>query len=402
LAGTGGTIYLPAGEFLFATQVNMNGGINIIGQGIRKTILLSRTEGYFDINHYLSHGGAFRFSGISFMGYDTYDGATFSGITCANIVDFRIDHCYFEGFSYTINIKGSEDFRPSGVVDHCIIRRGRGTYGSMYGVTSGQYDYSYPEFEFSRVEHAGDADNVFVENCYIEECSHAADAFGGGTYVIRYCTIVDCASIGGHGPGYDSSGRGYRCSEIYNNYIYKHTAEVKPTFCNLDNYSGRWVGIGLRGGGGMIFNNTFVYCRNAIMFDIDSGEIDRDGDGVITGADYPQLDQIHQRWIWDNQLIDTPSFYFFYGTDAAELVLEDRDFFLRSPSLPLDGYTYTPYQYPHPLTADSAGKPTPFMPTPTYPVVGEAPFVPLFSFSYPVFTDGFESGDSLAWSVTVK
>jgi hypothetical protein len=34
------------------------------------------------------------------------------------------------------------------------------------------------------------------------------------------------------------------------------------------------------------------------------------------------------------------------------LVIEDEDFFLRAPSKELDGFTYQPYTYPHPLVSD--------------------------------------------------
>ena len=39
---------------------------------------------------------------------------------------------------------------------------------------------------------------------------------------------------------------------------------------------------------------------------------------------------------------------YLYGKE--EFIQIDRDYFLREPSHELDGFTYTPYTYPHPLT----------------------------------------------------
>lgn len=336
----GGTIYLPSGEFLFNASASMAGGISIIGQGQDQTILLSKSPNLIDINHFGSKGGALRISGISFMGWTSDAGYTHIGLTLTNIVDFRIDHCYFEGFGYTVNFKGMGNYpRPRGVVDHCTIIRGRGSYGTMYGVTTGPYFWEGDNL--NRIEFLGTGEAVFVEDCYFEGCSHSTDGFGGGHYVLRHSTTVDCASVGGHGPGFESSGRGIRCREIYENLIKK---------TDNSTFGQRWIGISGRGGGGVVFNNTIEYCRYGMQFTCDSDSYtDSDGDGLY---DYPALDQIHDLWIWNNTLVNTPELTMHYGVPAQQLILENRDYFFREPSLELDGFTYTPYPYPHPLTQE--------------------------------------------------
>jgi hypothetical protein len=185
----------------------------------------------------------------------------------------------------------------------------------------------------------GTHEATFVEDCYFKGCSHPTDAFGGGHYVLRYSELVDNASVGGHGPGFDDSHRGTRCTEIYENIIQK-TDKVS--------YDYRWVGMSVRAGGGVVYNNHFVYCRYAMLFTIDNFDsyVDDDHDGI---PDYPALDQVQEKWIWDNALDSTPQLVLYNNDLAALLIQEDRDYFLRAPTVELDGFTYTPYTYPHPL-----------------------------------------------------
>lgn len=332
----GGTIHLPSGEFLFNTTVSMAGGISIIGQGEENIILNSKTTSFLDINRNGNKGGALRIPGISFMGGTPDAGYTQRGISLANIVDFRIDHIYIEGCGYTININGRFQYsKPRGVVDHCKILRGHGTYDAVYGVAAGPYLWENE----NRIEFLGTQEAVFIEDCYFEGCSHATDGFGGGHYVLRNSTIYNCYSVGGHGVGLDDTGRGIRCSEVYNNTIKK----------SLD-YEDRlkWIMIGIRGGGGVIFNNIIENGQNAIQFTIDTkAYFDSNSDGIY---EYPAKDQTHDRWIWNNTLINIPIFIQHYGTQTEELIQENRDYFLRAPSMELDGFNYTPYIYPHPLT----------------------------------------------------
>jgi hypothetical protein len=195
----------------------------------------------------------------------------------------------------------------------------------------------------NRIEFLGTREAVFVEDCSIEGCSHATDGFGGGHYVLRSSTIVNCSSVGGHGPGFEDSGRGIRCTEVYNNQIYKSPDA---------DWGARWCGYNVRGGGGVMFNNRIENCRNAIQFTLDSGSFtDENGDGIY---DYPAKDQTHDKWIWNNELVNTPNLWFYYGEPAAQLIKEGRDFFLRAPTMEQDGFTYTPYPYPHPLTQETS------------------------------------------------
>jgi hypothetical protein len=349
----GGVIYLPAGDFQFNTTVGTTyaqcfpGGISVIGQGVGQTILRSDGSNFFDINHWGQYNDGFRISGISFYGALEESGTyTSGGINITNVVDFRIDHCYFERILYNIGVRSGAGYPQSrGVVDHCSFVAADMT--AAYGV----YD--------SRVWDAdmklGTAEATFIEDCYMEGMGHPGAFFGGGHYVLRYNEIVDSSSIDAHGPGFDSSGRGARATEIYENTIY-HNPGVYG-----------WTAVGLRAGGGVIFGNTFQNYDHYARFSIDTPGYN------ATGGVYPTLDQIHDMWLWDNTLIgiandpNDPDYeddwdqypnrvtvdgILLYSNEAGRLIEKDRDYFLREPNMEDDGFVYEPYIYPHPLTRE--------------------------------------------------
>jgi len=348
----GGVIYLPAGDFQFNNTIGNTyaqrfpGGISIIGQGIDQTILRSNGSTFFDINHWGQFSDGFRISGISFYGAPEESGTyTNQGIRITNVVDFRIDHCHFERIHYNIIVNSLEGYPQSrGVIDHCsIIAAGLGT---VYGVADARV--------WQEDMMLGTAEATFIEDCYMEDLGHPGASFGGGHYVLRYNEIVDSHSIDAHGPGFDSSGRGARATEIYGNNIYHNPGDYG------------WTAIGLRAGGGVIFGNTFQTYDHYARFSIDTQGYN------ATGGEYPTLNQIHDMWLWDNTLIDIvydpgdPDYQddlsnpnrsivsgiLLYANEAGRLIQLDRDFFLRPPSQEQDGFTYTPYPYPHPLTRE--------------------------------------------------
>jgi len=353
LRDSGGVIYLPAGDFQFNTTVGRTyaerfpGGISIIGQGVGHTILRSDGAAFFDINHWGQFSDGFRISGISFYGAPEESGTyTNQGIRITNIVGFRIDHCHFERIHYNISVNSLAGYPQSrGVIDHCsFIAAGLGT---VYGVSDARV--------WQEDMKLGTAEATFIEDCYMEGLGHPGASFGGGHYVLRYNEIVDSeGSIDAHGPGFDSSGRGARATEIYGNTVYQTTGEYG------------WTAVGLRAGGGVIFGNTFQSYDHYARFSIDTQGWNS------TNDEYPTLDQVHDMWLWDNTLIDilydpsdpdyeddfsnpdrtVVSGILLYSNDAGVLIQKDRDFFLREPNMADDGFEYEPYEYPHPLTRD--------------------------------------------------
>ena len=101
-----------------------------------------------------------------------------------------------------------------------------------------------------------------------------------------------------------------------------------------------WKAIGLRGGGGVVFNNTIRDFRNGTFLVLESGSECPPNDGCEC---YPLAGQIHDVWIWDNiyegLTEDQVRVTSLGGTslDPQCYIQQDRDYFLRAPSLEQDG-----------------------------------------------------------------
>jgi hypothetical protein len=355
----GGTVYVPAGNFTFNPthhDINANygvmipGGVSVIGAGINKTILTETvnpgnyaTGGnpvmfYVHDGHYRTawwpSGKPVRISGFTFKGFvDTEDTTNNIGIQVATTRDFRIDHNMFIDFSSnaigTSNTNLGVDHPNNtmcGVIDHNVITQpyklisGKGnTWG--YGIiVGGQIQHDNESGSWLPItNYLGRYTNdvVYVENNIFHYTRHAISENAGGFYVARYNTFYDgipFAQIDIHGF---NGGRGL---EAYNNTI------IGP-------YQ-QQIGIQVRGGGGVIYNNTILNLNTGVKIFVDPG----------TPQPYWL---IHDLWIWGNTVSagKTP---FVDGTDGNRTL--NVDYFLRAPTLGQDGFTYTPYPYPHPLT----------------------------------------------------
>jgi hypothetical protein len=64
---------------------------------------------------------------------------------------------------------------------------------------------------------------------------------------------------------------------------------------------------------------------------------------------WPTYCQSSGVWIWGNtyQSIPHGEIAVVWGSD--DYIKENRDYFLRAPSIDEDGFVYTPYTYPHPF-----------------------------------------------------
>jgi hypothetical protein len=160
------------------------------------------------------------------------------------------------------------------------------------------------------------------DNIASTHMAHHIASNNGSRYVFRYNTIDDgdlaSHSIDAHGNKFYWE-RGSRCVEIYGN-------TIKAVH--------RWAGMNIRGGDGVIFDNTF---EGDFVSPVHLMHEGRDGDGK---CEYPCVDQIRKMYIWDNM----------YNKESCpvkvrhpDIVKENRDYFLSE--MPY----YTPFEYPHPL-----------------------------------------------------
>jgi len=317
-AAGGGVVRIPEGTSDHEGQpIRMPDGISLIGVDQDKTVI-SNANIRIDARHYGKLDRPFRVSGLHLSGN--------SHLTLDTCHDFRVDHCTIEcAGGSAIGVSRSH----SCVIDHCRIK----VKGSFYGIAmSGSRDPDYwPEIS----ELLGKPTAVFVEDCEFEGGTsyHATVGHGAIHYVLRHCTLGGprCSLVDAHGPGYGPP-RGTRCVEVYENRL-----------------SCDGTGLGLRGGGGVVFGHT-VSAKMGVTLVLESK----------SRGPYPVRDQVHHLWIWENTFAglrpgeqDGVLVTSWGGTedlDPKEYIQQGRDYFLRRPTEELDGFDYKPYVYPHPLT----------------------------------------------------
>lgn len=398
-AAGGGTVHIPAGNFAFNPPMNgigvtipyTNVPIAIIGAGIRQTILTETQFSGFSTMFDRSWGGqsygaaSVRISGISFVGFvyatslpsgitDDWNTQGNKGISLSCTEDFRIDHCSFQNFASMAigtndNTGGSAQLIDRGVIDHCSFDNpykalcqpynATGAYSSIGGygiIVCGDYyswdlniqDYlgHYYQFTVLNSTNAGNPSfpnygevvpqPIYIENNNFSRCRHCVSSTGGGYYVVRYNHFdtpapYRCVDIHGNPGGADQvGGRGL---EAYGN-IFNLT--------NLAYSNGDCAAFGLRGGSGVIWNNTIIVPNGG----------GHDNLGMEFGNDTDRsFCQVNHLYWWNNTVERqdgtqiSPSTYI---TGVPYVV--NVNYFLRAPDMTDDGFTYTPFMYPLPLT----------------------------------------------------
>lgn len=321
----GDTVFIPAGTYSFDGGISMKAGITIMGAGQDKTILKkSGNTGPYTFTVDGSNGERVRITGMTIIGINP----TMSpGIKIVKgCKDFRIDHITFKNcYDRAIEVHDNS----TGVIDHNIFLDNELTDVVVFGDGDGTWRKAYK---------LGGPDAVFIEDNYFEQKSpknpgmaHHVASNNGSKYVFRYNTMVDgymnAQAIDVHGNKFYWP-RGSRSYEIYNN---KLTA------------THRWLGLRIRGGDGVIYNNEL---GGDLTYPIDLMHEGRDGDG---NCSYPCVDQIRELYMWGNTYNGKVSPV---KVRHPELLKENRDFFLKEKP------GYVPYQYPHPLTKEVAENPT--------------------------------------------
>lgn len=392
-----GTVIIPNGTWYWKNQtVTIPAGVNIIGTGLAgcdghpnyvnytpQTILYDnvtngRINDMFDVlgdKYSTSHPGyPTRISGIQFeeapwtnLTGEWTDSAG-DAITVNQINGFRIDHCTFIDFAGTsIGTGSANGWNISaigyGVVDHCVftlpykINLGGGVAG--YGVYTGgiyappgwggpgeswaPWDPNVTDFFGKFIPPAGYA-ITYIEDCHFSYYRHCLDANMGGFYVARFdlmdnsldtysCGMADC-----HGTP-DSVGGGGRGNEVYNNTF------IAPPAGGWWEHIDVWA-LQLRGGSSLFYNNAYN-CTNP---DSHMVYLSLQDDA---SHDYP-AQEVNNTYLWNNYYngtLQTNSSSYYIQADSP--LAENANYFLRAPDQAHDGFNYTPYPYPHPLTLAS-------------------------------------------------
>ncbi|MFX1301098.1 MAG: hypothetical protein ACFFDE_09155 [Promethearchaeota archaeon] len=371
-AAGGGNVYIPAGAFNFVeigqqwSTIEVPARVNICGAPTDRdangqvvkwqtTLIMPYevpTDGPDDCRVWFSVYGnedpntQFRFSDIKLIGWRYFDNTSttqYTGVMINKVLNFRVDHCHFQDmagsgvFVWSWPLDYRNRGTANGVIDHCIFNNTYGnpgfmTYGARtlgYGVGMRRWACDLWDVNLSNIVGQYTNYTVFIEDNYFSKWRHSVCSNDGFHYVFRHNTVEGCYAIGSidaHGSYADGTAPyavGTRAIEVYEN-IFKNP----DTLWN----SKPWA-INLRGGSGIIFNNTIEGYYGLIQLNNDWGNY----------VPYAPECAVNQTYIWNNNL--GSGMLISYNADSRE----NADYFLRAPNLEQDGFMYTPYSYPHPL-----------------------------------------------------
>ena len=352
-AVNGDRVLVPAGTCNWSTDVSVPSSkrLTLEGAGIDVTTI-NDTGGDLDINQSGSRVTGFTFECLSIEIDGDY---------------WRIDHNKLTCGSFTTSVEviGSQlTDNPKGLVDNNefintrVLVRGfpANIAVEMWGSTQWYEPLALGTDEAVYVEA-----NTFTFNVF----GNAIDCNQGGRYVFRYNTVTD-VYLEAHSV--QGEHRACRKWEIYENVIQQINRAM-------------WVPMFLRGGTGVVFNNTLtgtwtsptITVDNVRSFDDRGGDVGQcDGsspwDGNNEPNGYPCRDQIGRStdaWLWTSQNPYPPQeldpLYTWNNTHGGNSVVinpvngsaihivQGRDYFngVQKPG-------YTPYPYPWSLPAPAA------------------------------------------------
>jgi len=335
-ASPGDKVLIPSGISNWGTNtLHVPGGISLIGSGSNKTIIkrnqltsdyLIRFDGSNELSNELHHIG---FEGF-FVNNPTsahLNSKNYSnGVGFINgAVNFVVSGCKFSKFANTAITVGHSERQKGIIFSNEFINN---YYASIQNFGYGVAVYggnTWPQLELGTENAVFIEDNVFLGN------RHHVASNGGSRYVFRYNDVThtdvtkNYAMTDAHGKSLSSS-FGSRSYEIYNNnYKTKNVSSLV------------YAAIGIRGGDGVIFNNTIdSKIVHSVVLSIE---------GFSCGV-YPGVNQTRSLHIWDNENKNN-SFQWANIKNGIQntcnsSIRENRDYFTyKDPN-------YRPYPYPHP------------------------------------------------------
>jgi hypothetical protein len=343
-ASSGDVVMVPPGECTWSQALLIPDSKKIVlaGSGMDSTVITRAPAGIV-VQMYKSGS---RVTGFGFI----------DGTVAVDGQGWRIDHNRIRSsvFRDGVTARGSGGIdHPYGIVDNCIFENNRVlVIGDANLMANSQWTLAIE---------LGSDKAVYIEDCQFTGSVHsnAVDANYAGRYVFRYNTLTD-TYIEAHSV--QGTHRATRKWEIYNNTIRQINRAM-------------WVPMFLRGGTGVVFNNTLTGAWGSPNITLDNvrsfksagegGSCDGTSpwDGNEEANGYPCRDQIGRStdaWLWTKENPYPPQqldpAYFWNNTHGGKAIgvyihnnsdihiKEGRDFFnnVQKPG-------YTPYIYPHPL-----------------------------------------------------
>jgi hypothetical protein len=354
-ASDGDAIVCPGGSWSWSDVNISNKNITLQGAGIGNTIISITSAG--GVEAPANNTKAFRVTGFTFKSTGNF--GTDSGYAMMRIQGgkgWRVDHNEFQIYSNVTNYAGGNGLFTNndiaGLIDHNrFVKNPAGSgcmHASVYPDGAGATAWGWP----SRI---GNSDHtVFIEDNYFfnpDYCPshnpHAVYGQRGGIYVARHNEIHNM-DIDSHGFCADVGTREYEISN--NEWV-------------IDNGNNVYTILNMRGGTGVIYNNTvtktgsgsatyglyldeyrgskFTQCGGITQNGINAGTACAGNEG------YPCVDQIGRG---QNQTSD-PLYFWGNKNFPSNRIIEptfiqaNRDYYSTGPKP-----GYTGYQYPHPLT----------------------------------------------------
>jgi hypothetical protein len=237
---------------------------------------------------------------------------------------------------------------PTGLIDHVEAIDAR---FMIFG--NGRNDWSEP----STVGVAGASGVVTIEDSSITSTLY------GNCFDLMLTARITFRKNKTRGCWYEAhskqvDSRNGRSWEIYDNII-----ELDPSL------PGSWIAMFLRGGTGVVFNNTFVgQGSGAHLVGIDNGSFPITAypmtDQIGRGRDLPDAtQQLEPAYFWNNKRADGTAVNPVVLNGHDSLIQVNRDYFLSARP------NYTPTPYPHPLQGGSIPIPPQPQPEPNQPPV---------------------------------
>jgi hypothetical protein len=231
-ATAGDTVNIPPGTFTWGTSglgTNINKPIVLTGAGPAKTTIIIASTGPSGTSGVMRLNAAATVKGFAVIPAD--NSAPFAtGATNG----WRITDITYNPGASTVTYYFSYTGSGYGLIDNCTITGGGGNNELIFG--------RGPSNSWQTPSSMGTANSVYIEDCTFNGPGYVCDANANARFVVRGCTITGAMKVDGHGLASNTPARGVRHMEIYNN-----------TWTSTGTY---WNAIEIRGGTGMVFDNT--------------------------------------------------------------------------------------------------------------------------------------------------